>query len=79
MRNYQPIKKGSAARCSATPLNGDLQYGVHTSVTIFIIFEFKHFSRKTAVSGDHDDLLLDSEIITVLQQHNSRGQGPIAL
>jgi hypothetical protein len=57
----------------------DRQYGVHTTVMIFIIFEFKHFSHKTAVSGDHDDLLLELEIITVLQHYNTTGQGPIAL
>ena len=57
----------------------DRQYGVHTSVMIFIIFEFQHFSHKTAVSGDHDDLLLDLEIITVSQQYHTAGQGPIAL
>jgi hypothetical protein len=56
----------------------DRQYAVHTSVMIFIIFEFKHFSHKTAVCGDHDDLLLGLEIITVLQQYNTTGQGPIA-
>jgi len=45
----------------------DRQYAVHTAVTIF------------KIHGNHDDLLLDLEIITVLQQYNTTGQGPCAL
>jgi hypothetical protein len=55
------------------------EYEVDTSVMIFIIFEFNHFSHKTAVSGDRDDWLLDLDLITVIQQYNTIRQGLITL